>query len=69
MFFLGNVDFASLPWELFWIGVAYFMITGVLFCFSVLRFAQQRKRSGVVFIVAAVISAGLFLNYLYGNHI
>jgi len=68
VFFLGNIDFANLPWDLFWVGVAYFMITGVLFCFSVLRFAQQRKKSGVVFILCAAISAAYFINYLYSNH-
>ncbi|EST56735.1 hypothetical protein T458_00955 [Brevibacillus panacihumi W25] len=69
MFLLGNVDFASLPWDFFWVAVAYFMVTGVLFCFSILRFAQQRKKSGVVFIVGAAISAAYFLNYFYTNHI
>ncbi|WP_400163649.1 hypothetical protein ACAF76_011270 [Brevibacillus sp. TJ4] len=66
---MGNVDFASMPWDFFWVGVGYFMITGVLFCFGFLRFAQQRKRSGYMFMAGAAVSATVFLTYLYKYHL
>jgi hypothetical protein len=66
---LGNVDLASLPWSLFWVGIAYFLVTGVFFCLGFMRLLSQRIRSGIIFMVIAVISGGLFLNYLFTHHI
>lgn len=65
---MGNVDFASLPWDLFWVGVAYFLVTGVFFCLGFMRLLSQRIRSGVILMIIAVISGGLFLNYLFTHH-
>ncbi|GED31230.1 MULTISPECIES: hypothetical protein [Brevibacillus] len=66
---MGNVDLASLPWSLFWVGIAYFLVTGVFFCLGFMRLLSQRIRSGIIFMVIAVISGGLFLNYLFTHHI
>ncbi|KQL49482.1 hypothetical protein AN963_06970 [Brevibacillus choshinensis] len=66
---MGNVDLASLPWSLFWVGIAYFLVTGVFFCLGFMRLLSQRIRSGIIYMVIAVISGGLFLNYLFTHHI
>ncbi|RNB88753.1 hypothetical protein EDM59_06500 [Brevibacillus nitrificans] len=66
---MGNVDLASLPWSLFWVGIAYFLVTGVFFCLGFMRLLSQRIRSGIIFMAIAVISGGLFLNYLFTHHI
>ena len=63
------MDLGSLTWDLFWVGVGYFMITGTLFSIGFIRFAQQRKRSGYLYMAGAAISAVVFLSYLYANHI
>jgi hypothetical protein len=66
---LGNVDLSSLPWSLFWVGIAYFLVTGVFFCLGFMRLVSERVRSGIVFMIVALISATLFLNYLFTNYI
>jgi hypothetical protein len=66
---VGNVDLSNLTWELFWIGVGYFMITGTLFSIGFIRFAQQRKRSGYLYMAGAAVSAIGFLSYLFTYHI
>ncbi|WP_246010918.1 hypothetical protein [Brevibacillus nitrificans] len=50
-------------------GIAYFLVTGVFFCLGFMRLLSQRIRSGIIFMAIAVISGGLFLNYLFTHHI
>lgn len=69
MYTLGNVDLASLPWSLFWMGIAYFLVTGVFFCLGFMRLVSSRIRSGVIFMAIAVVSGALFLNYLFTHQL
>ncbi|GIO06690.1 hypothetical protein [Brevibacillus reuszeri] len=66
---MGNIDFANLPWSLFWVGISYFLVTGVFFCLGFMRLVSQRVRSGIVCMAIAVVSGGLFLNYLFTHHV
>jgi hypothetical protein len=65
---VGNVDFASMPWSLVWVGIAYFLVTGTFFCLGFMRLLSQRIKSGIVFMGISVISGGFFLNYLFTHH-
>ncbi|QQE72641.1 hypothetical protein KDJ56_11690 [Brevibacillus composti] len=66
---MGNVDLSLLSWNVFWIGIAFFSVTGVLFCFGFLHLVQKKIKSGVLFMISSVISAYLFLSYLFTHHI
>jgi len=64
-FQLGIVDLSSLTWSQFWIGVAYIMISGTLFSLGILRLMQQRVRTGLILLGAAVVSAVLIFTVIY----
>ncbi|MEJ8545070.1 hypothetical protein [Brevibacillus borstelensis] len=66
---MGTVDLALLPWNVFWMGIAYFSVTGVLFCFGFLHLFQKKTKSGVLFMGGAAISAYFFLSYLFTHHL
>ncbi|USG63314.1 hypothetical protein NDK47_14065 [Brevibacillus ruminantium] len=66
---MANIDLSLLPWNVFWLGIAFFSVTGVLFCFGFLHLVQKKVKSGVLFMVGTVLSAYLFLSYLFANHI
>ncbi|MFM1652853.1 hypothetical protein ACI7RC_12225 [Brevibacillus sp. B_LB10_24] len=66
---LGIVNFSLLSWDLFMLGAAYFMITGLLFSFGFLRLFQRHIRSGVLLLIGSIVSTAVFLTIIFKHYV